>query len=268
MVGSNEINENLSQSYYQNFLNQLKDDGEDNPENEMETEGINSQNDYKLSGSSPNPMMDNYVKRGKLMKGNKEGESLNYYQLARGAKHYDSFIKVEELRKSKKFREGKIPTNTSFSGVDKNQIQNIGMSKLRNEQVININNKSFDMINYQSKRKSKFSKRNNKTHNFYNNVTELLKNAASSNSKAQKSHKKKDAASREKHKKALGDGKGPMRASTLNKRQRLNQSKLYQRRSVTTTRGVDISPQIKQQVKTDIRRPTSSSGVESYKRNY
>jgi hypothetical protein len=37
------------------------------------------------------------------------------------------------------------------------------------------------------------------------------------------------------------------------KRQKFNQSKLYKRRSVTTTRG--------------IHRPTSSSGVENYKRN-
>ena len=47
-------------------------------------------------------------------------------------------------------------------------------------------NKSFDLINSQSKRKSKFTKRNNKTHNFYYNVNELLKNVSTSNSKQTK----------------------------------------------------------------------------------
>jgi endonuclease I len=50
------------------------------------------------------------------------------------------------------------------------------------------------------------------------------------------------------------------------KRQKFNQSKLYKRRSVTTTRGIDISPQFRN-MKSDIHRPTSSSGVENYKRN-
>ena len=39
----------------------------------------------------------------------------------------NSFIKVEEFKKSKQFRESKIPKNTSFSGVDKNQFQNSGI---------------------------------------------------------------------------------------------------------------------------------------------
>lgn len=59
----------------------------------------------------------------------------------------------------------------------------------------------------------------------------------------------------------------PVKPSNLNRRQRFNQSKLYQRRSVTTTRGIDISPQIKNSMKSDIQRPTSSSGVEGHKRN-
>lgn len=114
-------------------------------------------------------------------------------------------------------------------------------------------------MNYHSKRKSKFIKRNNKTHNFYYNVNELLRNAGTSNSKTLKSNKKK---------KSLADAKAvPLRANTFNKRQRFTQNKLYQRRSVTTTRGVDISPQIKTSIKSDIQRPTSSSGVEGYKRN-
>lgn len=66
----------------------------------------------------------------------------------------------------------------------------------------------------------------------------------------------------------LADTKNlPIKPSNINKRQRFNHSKIYQRRSVTTTRGIDISPQMKNSMKSDIRRPTSSSGVESYKRN-
>lgn len=124
------------------------------------------------------------------------------------------------------------------------------------------------MINYHSKRKSKFTKRNNKTHNFYYyNVNELLKNAATSGSKVSKG-KKKEASSKERHKKPTDGKVSAVSSNTLNKRQRINHSKLYQRRSVTTTRGVDISPQIKSSLKSDIQRPTSSSGVESYKRNH
>lgn len=77
-----------------------------------------------------------------------------------------------------------------------------------------------------------------------------------SNSKSIKAKKKK-----------LNEKGGPIQANTFNKRQRLPQNKLYQRRSVTTTRGVDISPQIKRSLKSDIQRPTSSSGVEGSKRN-
>lgn len=39
----------------------------------------------------------------------------------------NSFIKVEEFKKSKQFRESKISKNTSFSGVDTNQFQNSGI---------------------------------------------------------------------------------------------------------------------------------------------
>lgn len=66
----------------------------------------------------------------------------------------------------------------------------------------------------------------------------------------------------------LTDAKNvPLKPNNINRRQRFNQSKLYQRRSVTTTRGIDISPQIQNSMKSDIRRPTSSSGIEGYKRN-
>jgi len=61
-------------------------------------------------------------------------------------------------------------------------------------------------------------------------------------------------------KKVISDSKsGPSRANTFNKRQRFNKSNLYQRRSVTTTRGKDISPNVKATIKSDIQRPTSSS---------
>ena len=95
----------------------------------------------------------------------------------------NSFLKVEEFRKSKKFRENKIPTNTSFSGMDKKQIQNFSLKyyDARKSQYQQNKNKSFDLINYQGKRKSEFTKRNNQTHNFYYNVHELFKNAANSN---------------------------------------------------------------------------------------
>jgi hypothetical protein len=95
-----------------------------------------------------------------------------------------------------------------------------------------------------------------------------LKNAATANSKNLKSGKKKESVSRERQKKNASEIKGlPIKASTFNKRQRFTQNKLYQRRSVTTTREVDISPQMKTSLKSDIQRPTSSSGVEGYKRN-
>ena len=44
----------------------------------------------------------------------------------------------------------------------------------------------------------------------------------------------------------------PIKPSNNNKRQRFNYGKIYQRRSVTTTRGIDISPQMKNSVKSDI----------------
>jgi len=84
-----------------------------------------------------------------------------------------------------------------------------------------------------------------------------------------KVNKNKERSSKErKHKRMLADTRNaPLKPSNLNKRQKLNQNKLYQRRSVTTTRGIDISPQIKNSMKSDIQRPTSSSGVENYIRN-
>lgn len=125
----------------------------------------NVNTEFKPSSTSPNPTFDNYIKGVKTIKSKK-----------------NSFLKVEELRKSKQFRENQIPTNTSFSGIDKNQIQNIGIKNQDSRKnQCQQKNKSFDMINYQSKRKTKFTKRNNKTHNFYYNVNELLKNAANSN---------------------------------------------------------------------------------------
>ena len=59
----------------------------------------------------------------------------------------------------------------------------------------------------------------------------------------------------------------PIKPSNINKQQRFNNGKIYQRRSVTTTRDIDISPQMKNSMKSDMRRPTSPSGVESYKIN-
>lgn len=87
-ITPNELSSNLSQSYYKHFLNQLKDED----------------NDAKLNA------LHNLIKWENQMKANK-----------------NSFIKVEEFRKSKQFRESKIPKNTSFSGVDKNQFQNSGI---------------------------------------------------------------------------------------------------------------------------------------------
>ena len=110
----------------------------------------------------------------------------------------------------------------------------------QNNKQYQQNNKSFDLISYNSKRKSKTMKIN----------------------------KKKEEISKEKYKKTLADAKTiPLRTNTFNKRQKLNQNKLYQRRSVTTTRGVDISPQVKNSIKSDIQRPTSSNGLENSKRN-
>lgn len=244
---------NLSHSYYKNFLNQLKDD-ENQSENMKNSMGmVNVKTEFQPSSSSPNPIFDNYTKDENGIKTKK-----------------NSFLKVEEFCKSKQYRESKIPTNTSFSsGVEKSQIQNVALKNYdsRKTQYQQNKNKSFDLINYQSKRKSKFSKRNNKTHNFYYNVNELLKHVANSNT--MKVGQKKDSISKErKHKRVLADSKNlPVKPSNLNKRQRFNQSKLYQRRSVTTTRGIDISPQIKHSMKSDIQRPTSSSGIENYKRN-
>lgn len=59
--------------------------------------------------------------------------------------------------------------------------------KLENNQYQN-KNKSFDSISYHSKKRSKFSKRNN-NHSFYYNVNQILKNAATSNSKGNKTSK-------------------------------------------------------------------------------
>lgn len=66
--------------------------------------------EFQPSSTSPNPTFDSYIKGGKTIKTKK-----------------NSFLKVEEFRKSKQFRESQIATNTSFSGVDKNQIHNIGV---------------------------------------------------------------------------------------------------------------------------------------------
>jgi len=73
---------------------------------------VNVKTDFQPSNGSPNPTFDNYIKGGKTMKAKK-----------------NSFLKVEEFRKSKQFRESKIPTNTSFSGVDKNQILNLSLKE-------------------------------------------------------------------------------------------------------------------------------------------
>lgn len=108
-ITPNELGSNLSQSYYKNFLNQLKDD---DSELKIKTSLDKSQPKGILGepSTSPNPTFDNYIKGGKTLNTKKT-----------------SFIKVEEFRKSKQFRESKIPTNTSFSGVDKNQIQSLGL---------------------------------------------------------------------------------------------------------------------------------------------
>jgi len=216
-----------SQSYYRNFLNHDKEEGLVNIKSRT-----NATNRPQDCGGSPCNLMDNYLRAGKTMKTKK------------------SFLRVEESRKSKQFREGKIPTNTSFSGMEKCKLKNFGLKNYETRKTqYQSKNKSFDLISYHSKKKSKASKRNN-CHSFYYNVNELLKNAAPSNSKSGKSKKRKTA----------GDGKnGPLRASTFNKRQRFNKSSLKQRRSVTTTRGVDISPQARENMSSDIRRPTSSS---------
>ena len=111
VICSNDISDNLSQSYYNNFLNQLKDDDDDQEVNfDSGADDLNVKNEFKPSSSSPNSNFDNYIKSGKTMKTKK-----------------NSFLKVEEFRKSKQFREGKIPTNTSFSGAGQNQIQNLGL---------------------------------------------------------------------------------------------------------------------------------------------
>lgn len=105
ILGAKGIGSNLSQSYYKNFLNQLKDDDQV----DRRSKNNISKQLQEINGS-PNPTFDNYIKSGKTMNDKK-----------------NSFLKVEEFRKSKKFRENKIPTNTSFSGVDKNQIQNVSL---------------------------------------------------------------------------------------------------------------------------------------------
>jgi len=51
----------------------------------------------------------------------------SYLRAGKTMKTKNSFLKVEEFRKSKQFRESKIPTNTSFSGVDKSNIKNLGL---------------------------------------------------------------------------------------------------------------------------------------------
>lgn len=105
IIGAKGLDGNLSQSYYKNFLNQLKDD--DQTETQPNEDIVNQLQEIH---GSPNPSLDHYIKSGNTLN-NKN----------------TSFLKVEEFRKSKKFRENKIPTNTSFSGVDKNQIQNVGL---------------------------------------------------------------------------------------------------------------------------------------------
>ena len=171
----------------------------------------------------------------------------------------NSFLRVEEFRKSKQFRESKIPTNTSFSGVDKANFKNLGLKNYETRKnQYQSKNKSFDLISYHSKRKSKFSKRNN-CHSFYYNVNELLRNTAITNSKRNKSQKRKKSNTESKNR--------ALRGNSFNKRQRFNKSSLCQRRSVTTTRGIDISPQVKAGIKSDSQRPTISSCVERFKKN-
>jgi len=247
MLPGKVLSSNFSQSYYKNFLNHLK---EDEPVDKMAKTGFKLH--PKQDNKSKNPALDNYIKSGKTIKDKK-----------------NSFLKVEEFRQSKQFRENQIPTNTSFSGVDKSQINNVSVPYYTYmSNTYQQKNKSFDLINYQSKRKSKFSKRNNKTHNFYYNVNELLKNAATANPKTVKGGKKRESVSKDRQKKWIPDSKGmPIKASTFNKRQMFTQNKLYQRRSVTTTRGTDISPQVRNGQRNGVQRPTSSSGVEGSKRN-
>ena len=124
--GNSELRANLSQNYYQNFLNQLKDDEPKNIKVKTSLGMARVETDFRPSNSSPNSHFEGGVQSSKTVKAKK-----------------NSFLKVEEFRKSKKFRESKIPTNTSLSGIDKNQYQT-------------NKNKSFDLINYQGKRKSKF----------------------------------------------------------------------------------------------------------------
>lgn len=99
-----ELKENFSQSYYKNILNHLQSEGSDEKMSRSSIKGK-----MKDTCGLPNPTLENYIRGGKTMKEKK-----------------DSFLKVEEFRKSKQFRESKIPTNTSFSGIDKNQIQHLG----------------------------------------------------------------------------------------------------------------------------------------------
>lgn len=106
LINGKDFGNNLSGSNYKNFLNQLKDD--DSSETKIKT---NVTSHIPEATSSPSSNFDNYIKSGKKTMKTKK----------------NSFIKVEEFRKSKKFRENKFPTNTSFSGVDKNQIQNVGL---------------------------------------------------------------------------------------------------------------------------------------------
>lgn len=104
-VTTKELCSNLSQSYYKNLLNKFKD--EDRRDTRL---SANTSNKLYESNGSPCSNFDNYIKSGQTIKTKK-----------------NSFIKVEEFRKSKQFRENKFPTNTSFSGVDKSQLQNLGM---------------------------------------------------------------------------------------------------------------------------------------------
>jgi hypothetical protein len=156
---STKLGANSSQNYYKNFLNQAKDD-------ELTDVKLKASitNKMKETGESANDTMDDCVKSGKTMKAKK-----------------NSFIRVEEFRKSKQFRESKIPTNTSFSGVDKSNLENLGSKNYETRKnQYQSKNKSFDLISYHSKRKSKFTKRNN-IDSFYYNVNELLRNAATTN---------------------------------------------------------------------------------------
>lgn len=152
---------NLSQSHYKDFLDQLKDENIHNEKVKTSLGLVNVDAEFRQSSGSPDPTkFEMYAKGSTTMKAKK-----------------NSFLKVEEFRKSKQFRENKIPTNTSFSGMDKKQIQNFGLKyyDARKNQYQQNKNKSFDLINYQGKRKPEFTKRNNQTHNLYYNVHELFK---------------------------------------------------------------------------------------------